>query len=125
MRKFLALPLALILTVVSTSGAFAHAELIKSFPAANSVQVKSPKYVQLEFGEALTTLKGESANTITILNSLGKQIKTRKISVIKGVARVVLTQALISGKYTVKYRVVSADGHVLASSYQFKLQLKS
>ena len=42
MRKFLALPLALILTVVSTSGAFAHAELIKSFPAANSVQVKSP-----------------------------------------------------------------------------------
>ena len=125
MRKLAALPLILLLSLSWPSSAVAHAELTKSFPAANSVQVRSPKYVQLEFGEALTTLKGENANTITILNSLGHKVKTTKISVIKGIARVVLTETLNSGKYTVKYRVVSADGHVLTASYQFKLQLKS
>ena len=104
--------------------AVAHAELVKSFPVANSTLTKAPKYVQLEFGEALTTLKNKTANSITVFDSKKRKIVTSKILVNKGVARVDISGPLAPGTFTVKYRVASADGHVLSDDYQFKLKLK-
>ena len=105
----------------SNQSAFAHAELIKSFPVANSTLTKSPGFIQLEFGETLAFLKSKTANSITILDSKAHKISTSKISVKKGIARVALIGALKSGKYTIKYRVVSADGHVLNAQFKFTL----
>ena len=124
MRKLNVLLLAVGLVFSGTQSAVAHAELIKSFPVANSTLSKTPKYVQLEFGEALTTLKSKNANSITIFDSKNRKIVTSKISVVKGIARVEIPGPLASGKFTIKYRVVSADGHVLIDDYQFKLKLK-
>ena len=109
------------LLLSSNQSAFAHVELIKSFPVANSTLTKSPGFIQLEFGETLATLKSKTANSITILDSKSHKIATSKISVKKGIARVELIDTLKSGKYTIKYRVVSADGHVLKSQFKFTL----
>ncbi len=124
MRNLKILLLAVGLMFSGTQSALAHAELIKSFPVAKSTLTKPPKYVQLEFGEAITTLKSKTANSIQIFDSKGHKVTTSKIVIKKGVARVEIAELLTSGKFTIKYRVVSADGHVLSDDYQFKLQIK-
>ena len=122
MRRVKVLLLTVGMVFISTQFADAHADLVRSFPKANSTLTKSPKYVQLEFAEALTTLKNKNANTITILGAKSLKVLTSKISVTKGIARVDIPGQLKSGIYTVQYRVVSADGHVLKSQFKFTLR---
>jgi methionine-rich copper-binding protein CopC len=104
-----------------TQSAIAHAEVVKSFPLASSTLTKAPKYVQLEFGEAITNLKSKNANSIVILDSKATKIATSKIIIKKAIARVDFIGTLKPGKYTVKYRIVSADGHVLNAQFKFTL----
>jgi methionine-rich copper-binding protein CopC len=105
----------------ANSAATAHAELVKSFPMANAKLTKAPKFVQLEFGEAIITLKSKNANSIVILDSKAKKIATSKIVIYKDVARVEFTGTLKPGKYLVKYRIASADGHILSAQYKFSV----
>lgn len=121
MRNLKILLLAVGLVLSGTQSALAHAELIKSFPVAKSTLAKPPKYVQLEFGEAITTLKSKTANSITIFDSKNHKIATSKLFIAQGIARINLVGLLKSGKYLVKYRIVSADGHVLSAQYKFTL----
>ena len=121
MRRVKVLLVTVGLVFSSTQFADAHADLVRSFPKANSTLTKSPKYVQLEFAEALTTLKNKNANSIVILDSKAKKIETSKILINRGVARVEFIGTLKPGKYLVKYRIVSADGHVLNAQFKFTL----
>jgi len=121
MRKLKVLLLAITLLVTSNQSSFAHAELVKSFPAANSTLTKAPKFVQLEFGEAITTIKSKNANSIVLLDAKSHKIATSQIEIKKAIARVELIGTLRPGKYTVRYRIVSADGHVLNAQYKFTL----
>jgi len=121
MRNLKALLLLVGLVFSGTQSAIAHAELVKSFPIANSTITKAPKFVQLEFGEDLATLKSKSANSIVILDAKATKIATSIIIIKKAIARVELISALKPGKYTIKYRVVSADGHVLNAQFKFTL----
>ena len=121
MRRAKVLLLAVGLVFSGTQSAVAHAELVKSFPVANSTLTKAPKYVQLEFGEAIITLKSKNANSIVILDSKAKKIAASKIVIKKDIARVDFVGTLKPGKYTVKYRIVSADGHVLNAQFKFTL----
>ncbi len=122
MHKVKVLLLAVGLVFSGAQGASAHAELVKSFPVANSTLTQAPKYVQLEFGEAITTLKGKAANSITVLDAKSRKIGTSKVLIKKNVVRVEIPGQLKSGIYTVKYRVVSADGHVLKAQFKFKIR---
>ena len=121
MRKVKALLLVVGLVFSGTQGASAHAELVKSFPIANSTLTKAPRYVQLEFGEAIITLKSKNANSIVVLDSKGKKIETSKIVIKKAIASVEFIRTLKPGKYLVKYRIASADGHILTAQYKFTL----
>jgi methionine-rich copper-binding protein CopC len=121
MRNLKVLLIAVGLVFSGAQSAVAHAELVKSFPVANSTLTKVPKYVQLEFGEAITNLKSKNANSIVILDSKAIKIATSKIVIKKAIARVEFVGTLKPGKYTVKYRIVSADGHVLNSQFKFTL----
>jgi methionine-rich copper-binding protein CopC len=121
MRNLKILLIAVGLVFSGTQSAIAHAEVVKSFPLANSTLTKAPKYVQLEFGEAITNLKSKNANSIVILDSKATKIATSKIVIEKAIARVDFIGTLKPGKYTVKYRIVSADGHVLNAQFKFTL----
>ena len=121
MRNLKVLLLAVGLMVSANPAATAHAELVKSFPMANSKLAKAPKFVQLEFGEAIITLKSKNANSIVVLDSKALKIVTSKIIIKKNVARVDFVRTLKPGKYTVKYRIASADGHVLSARYKFSI----
>ena len=121
MRRVRVLLLAVGLTFSGTQSAVAHAELVKSFPVANSTLTKAPKYVQLEFGEGIITLKSMNANSIVILDSKTKKIETSKIVIKKAIASVEFIGTLKPGKYLVKYRIASADGHILSAQYKFSI----
>jgi methionine-rich copper-binding protein CopC len=121
MRNLKVLLLSVGLVFSGTQSAIGHAELVKTFPVANSTLSKAPKYVQLEFGEAIITLKSKNANSIVILDSKATKIATSKIVVKKAIARVEFVGTLKPGKYLVKYRIVSADGHVLNAQFKFTL----
>jgi methionine-rich copper-binding protein CopC len=121
MRNLKILLIAVGLVFSGTQSAIAHAEVVKSYPLANSTLTKAPKYVQLEFGEAITNLKSKNANSIVILDSKATKIATSKIVIKKAIARVDFIGTLKPGKYTVKYRIVSADGHVLNAQFKFTL----
>ena len=121
MRNLKVLLIAVGLVFSGTQSAMAHAELVKNFPIANSTLSKAPKYVQLEFGESITNLKSKNANSIVILDSKATKIVTSKIVIKKAIARVEFVGTLKPGKYTVKYRIVSADGHVLNAQFKFTL----
>ena len=121
MRNLKVLLLAVGLMFSANPAATAHAELVKSFPMANAKLTKAPKFVQLEFGEAIITLKSKDANSIVVLDSKALKIVISKIIIKKNVARVDFVRTLKPGKYTVKYRIASADGHVLSSQYRFSI----
>jgi len=121
MRNLKILLIAVGLVFSGTQSAIAHAEVVKSFPVANSTLTKAPKYVQLEFGESITNLKSKNANSIVILDSKATKIATSKIVIRKSIARVEFVGTLKPGKCTVKYRIVSADGHVLNAQFKFTL----
>jgi len=121
MRNLKVLLVVVGLVFSGTQSAMAHADLVKSFPIANSTLTKAPKYVQLEFNETIITLKNRNTNSIVILDSKDREIETSKIVINKAVARVVLVGTLKPGKYLVKYRIASADGHVLNTQFKFTL----
>jgi methionine-rich copper-binding protein CopC len=77
--------------------------------------------VQLEFAEAIITLKSKNANSIVVLDSKAKTIATSRINIKKTIARVDFIGTLKPGKYLIKYRIASADGHVLSAQYKFSV----
>ena len=121
MRNLKILLLSVGLVFSGAQSARAHAEVVKSFPLANSTLTKAPKYVQLEFSEAITNFKSKNVNSIAVLDAKAQKITTSKLSVKQGIARIELISTLKPGRYTVKYRIVSADGHVLNAQFKFTL----
>ena len=121
MRNLKTFLLAVVLMFIAHPAATAHVELVKSFPIANANLTKAPKFVQLELGEAIITLKSKNANSIVVLDSKAQKIATSKIVIKKAIARVDFIGTLKPGKYLVKYRIASADGHVLSAQYKFSI----
>jgi methionine-rich copper-binding protein CopC len=108
--------------MVRTPSAFAHAALESTTPAKGAIVSTYTKQVSMTFGEEILVLKGKNPNSISVTNPEGVIVST-------GVAKVsgmkiseLLKTPLITGKYLVKYRVVSADGHVVSGSYNFSVK---
>ena len=123
MRRSAAI-LGLIFTISAfgVSGAFAHAQVEATSPLKGAVLTSSPKTVWIEFGEKLLVLDKNHINSLTVSDSSGKRIE-KSPAIISGTrATTKLKDALAPGKYVVKYRVVSEDGHVVNGSYFFSVK---
>ncbi len=106
--------------ILASQGALAHAYLSSATPAQNAALAASPRQVILRFNEKLET----GFSGITLLDSGGKQVDTRKATVDKADPRM-MTLALpllAPGKYTVHYVAVGSDGHRRTGSYSFTLK---
>ena len=111
---------ALMCAAVALTGmpaASAHTALISSDPAADTALTAGPAAVSATFNEdlqpsfAAMTVVGPDAN----LWSVGDP------EVSGAVVSVPVRPLGPSGKYTVNYRVTSADGHVVSGSWSFTL----
>jgi len=97
------------------SPASAHSELKSTSPASGSTLTKAPTNVQLTFGEDIQTV----GDGIVVTAPNATRVDTGK-AVIKGTKATQSLKALTTaGVYTVRYRIVSADGHVVASTFAF------
>lgn len=122
--KRLAGMLAIIMSVGLHSGtALAHAMLVKAEPARRAALTKAPSQVRLWFNEEIekdyASLAVQDAAKATVT-----EIKPH-VAADDPKSIVLPLPELEAGKYTVKFRVLSVDGHVVDSSYDFTVKSKA
>jgi len=105
-----------------SNSVMAHAALVKSDPARRAMLSTSPKQVQLWFNEKI---EGAYASVV-LLDSNKKALTEKTPEVVADNPKSVILDVpeIGSGKYTVQYRVMSVDGHVIESSYDFNVKNK-
>ena len=108
---------SLVLVVGFVAPAYAHANLIRSDPAANSVLPSSPHQVTLYFTEQLEPKLSGAA----VYDSTGKEVDTGySVSPTDATILIVSLPILPSGVYTVTWHAISAvDGHHTSGSFSF------
>jgi methionine-rich copper-binding protein CopC len=118
MRKILVLITATLLSAVLPS-AYAHSELVSSNPSAQITIQQLPEQIELEFNEELLNLG--SGNSISVMTPNGEDLGMGETSTSGTKISRLLNTTSETGTFEVKYRVASADGHVLNGSYTFNL----
>ena len=105
--------------LVNSSGAFAHTVLISSTPAVGSTIIGLPDSITLKFASPLLQIKGKSINTIQVIDPMKLQIAS-KATVSENTLTATLNERMkMSGGFSVFYRVVAQDGHVVIGNYSF------
>ena len=122
-KPFLGLLALLLISLSQTTEAYAHSSMIEQFPKGNATISDMPLEVKLTFDEELLDLG--SGNFVTVKDPSGKEITTGPTALLSSKISRKLTASTLLGKYSVSYRVVSADGHVVEGTYQFTLRTKS
>lgn len=122
MRGLIVVPVAAATLLANTPSASAHAALESTNPAKSAVVNKATSQVSMIFGEAILVLKGKNPNSISVTNPQGKIVSTGRAKISGMQISEALKTPLSAGKYTVKYRVVSGDGHVVTGSYNFTVK---
>ncbi|MDQ7804004.1 copper resistance protein CopC [Amycolatopsis sp. A133] len=119
MRKAL---VALALTGVAVLGtatpALAHNVLISSDPANGSSVATGPAKISLTFDQYV---QGADVNQIAVTGPGGGQWAEGPITVVNNVLTAPLRPLGPAGKYTLGYRVLSADGHPVTGELTFTL----
>jgi len=117
MRKIL---LALLLIFFPLSPSYGHSSLVSSSPSSGSVLVDFPMEIVLDFNEELLVIGQDDPNSIEVFDAAGELVSgDSKVSGARISAGLSING---NGSYSVKYRVVSKDGHVIDDSYGFEVQ---
>ena len=96
--------------------AAAHDEIVSSFPAGGSTVSVVPEEISLTFsGEILTDF---SAVIVEVVASDGQNLALGD-PIIDGTTVTQAVRTGESGVYTVRWRVVSSDGHPISNEYQY------
>jgi len=108
--------------LLAAAAAWGHAVLVRSSPANRAVLSQPPARVELWFNEriepAYARLTVEDAGGMRVDDgevTVGPD-DPRKVSVALGV--------LAPGRYTVRYRVLSVDGHIVESQLAFTVRTR-
>ena len=93
---------------------------MRSVPAARAALSRPPERVDLWFNEPLEP----AFSTVSVWSASGTQVDRRDAVVGRDDARrlSVALHALGSGTYTVRFRVLSVDGHVVEASFAFTVR---
>jgi methionine-rich copper-binding protein CopC len=101
----------------------AHAMLVKAEPARRAALTKAPSQVRLWFNEEIekdyASLAVQDAAKATVTETKPHVAADDPKSIVLPLPE------LEAGKYTVKFRVLSVDGHVVDSSYDFTVKSKA
>jgi methionine-rich copper-binding protein CopC len=116
MRRLLLLCIAG-LTVFTSPLASAHVEIVSSYPEQYANLNPIPISVWIEFNDNLQNLEGEIVNTIEVTDSTGLVVSYEDAIVEAGKITTKVSGQSAAGVFTVKYRVVGQDGHVIEGEY--------
>ena len=121
-RRLIASLAAALLATAWTPPAGAHAVLVRSTPPGRATLAEKPDRVQLWFSERLEP----AFSSVSVWSSAGTQVDAGDARVGHDDARrlSVTLPPLPRGAYSVRYRVLSVDGHVVDSSFSFTIRDK-
>lgn len=111
---------ALAALLASAGGAFAHAIMERTEPAAGAVLDAPPARVQVWFSEPVEA----EFVPVTVRDAQGRRADAGNAGVVAGNPRAVaadLSPDLPAGFYSVTYRVVSMDGHPVEGAFGFSV----
>ena len=108
--------------ILNSPVAHAHAALVSTIPAQGAIVAKTTNKVTMHFGEDILVIAGKNPNSIVVSDSRGKKVSFGTTTISGAKISSALKAPLSPGKHTVKYRVVSADAHVVAGSYSFTVK---
>ena len=119
MRKTLVTIIVGCIALLSMPSSSAHVEIVSSLPERFSNVNPIPTQAWIQFSGSLQTLDGEAVNTLEVIDSTGIAVNFGD-PVIEG-AKIMtkLSGQSAPGAFTVKYRVVGDDGHVIEGDYTF------
>jgi methionine-rich copper-binding protein CopC len=119
MRKLLSLFLISFLVILTVPSSSAHVEIVSSFPERYTNVNPIPSEVWIQFSGELQTLDGEAVNSLEVIDSTGYAMNLGD-PVIEG-AKISskISDQSAPGVFTVNYRVVGDDGHVIEGDYTF------
>lgn len=119
MRKLLAALCLAGLAVFIAPLASAHVEIVSSYPEQYANVNPIPTSVWIEFNDNLQNLEGEIVNRIEVTDSTGLVVSYEDAIVEAGKITTKVSGQSAAGVFTVKYRVVGQDGHVIEGEYTF------
>lgn len=106
-----------VLALVGAGTASAHAIRLATDPAPDTSVGAGPPRVSATFNEKLQT----NFAAMTVVGPDGNLWSTGSAEIKGAIASVALLPLGPTGKYTVNYRVTSADGHVVSGAWSFDL----
>ncbi|TKS61421.1 MAG: copper-binding protein [Nitrospira sp.] len=104
------------------ASALAHSMLVKAEPPRRAVLAKAPAQVRLWFNEEI---EGDYA-ALVVLDAEKHPVTEIKPQLAPDDPKSIVLPLpeLVPGKYSVKFRVLSVDGHVVESSFDFTVKGK-
>jgi methionine-rich copper-binding protein CopC len=119
MRKIVSLFLVSCLSILAVPSSSAHVTVISSFPVQFANVNPIPTEVWIEFSGELQTLDGEAINSLEVVDSTGIAVNYEDPIISGGRISTKISGQSAPGVFTVKYRVVGDDGHVIEGDYTF------
>lgn len=116
----LAVTAGLAILLVVSAAAWAHAALVKSAPGSRETLNQPPTRILLKFSEAVEP----KFSSVRLEGADGKVLPLGALTLSPGdptQIEIAVPQALPQGSYTVRYRVLSQDGHVVKYGYTFRV----
>ena len=119
MRKIIVSFIIGLTALLSMPSSSAHVEIVSTFPERFANVNPIPTQVWIQFSGNLQTLEGEAVNSLEVIDSTGIAVNFGE-PVIEG-AKIMakISGQSAPGAFSVKYRVVGDDGHVIEGDYTF------
>ncbi len=116
----LLLPLLSGISLVFSAPLFAHAIMVRSQPVKDATLTESPKQVDVWFNDKV----GSEHKALAVIDSKGNRLDNQDVTQETFDASHLYStlQPLVPGTYTVRYRVVSADTHIVTGKFQFSVK---
>lgn len=114
------LGLALLASLALPIPVCAHAIMVKSQPEVDSTIAESPKQVDVWFNDKV----GSEYKALAVINSAGKRVDNKDVEqeTFDQSHLYITVPDLAPDTYTVRYRVVSIDTHIVTGKFKFTIK---
>ena len=119
MHKLVSLFLVALLSFLTMPMSSAHVTIVSSFPERYANVNPIPTEVWIQFSGELQTLDGEAVNSLEVIDSTGIAVNFEDPIINGAKIMTKISGQSAPGVFTVKYRVVGDDGHVIEGDYTF------
>jgi methionine-rich copper-binding protein CopC len=119
-KKSLILSGSIFVLVALSPSVFAHAILVKSQPEQNADITAAPKQIDVWFNDKV----GSEYKALAVIDEKGNRVDNKDVTqdILDGAHLYCTVPPLPAGSYTVRYRVVSFDTHIITGKYQFSIK---